>query len=339
MKTMARAWLVRCGIGSSYADRFEEGFVAIGCGSVDLGDPAQFKTRDAIEVGYRQARPTVRDGVVYADVGMLFRFCNVMQVGDWAVTYYRGSREYRIGKVASDCYLDPNFEPSDPGVTYVRKVVWEERVSRDVLKAATKSTLGGIQTLFALSDEVLSDLLQAGRRKLNEPALSPETEKAELQELKEDIAEKAHELIKDKIFKLSDSEVPELVAAILRAMGLKTRVAPPGPDRGVDVWASPDGLGFMEPRIKVEVKHRPKDQIGANTLRSFLGALRPGDKGLYVSSGGFSKEARYEAERANVPLTLIDLDELARLVVEHYGKFDTDGQALLPLVRLYWPAE
>jgi len=30
----------------------------------------------------------------------------------------------------------------------------------------------------------------------------------------------------------------------------------------------------------------------------FIGILRPGQKGLFVSFGGFSKEARYEAERS-----------------------------------------
>ncbi len=52
-----------------------------------------------------------------------------------------------------------------------------------------------------------------------------------------------------------------------------------------------------------------------------------------MSTGGFSKEARYEADRANVPVMLVDLDELARLVVEHYDGFDADGRALLPLKR------
>jgi predicted Mrr-cat superfamily restriction endonuclease len=33
-------------------------------------------------------------------------------------------------------------------------------------------------------------------------------------------------------------------------------VSPPGADRGVDVLASKDRLGFEEPRIKAEVKHR-----------------------------------------------------------------------------------
>ena len=331
--------MIRCGAGSAFAERFEKGFVAIGCGSADIGDPSKIPTREELELRYREARPQVKDGVVYADVGMLFRFCQVIKVGDWVVTYYRATREYRVGKIASDCYFDPKFEPTDPGIACVRKVTWEKRVSRDVLKAASKNTLGGIQTLFLLNEEVLNDLLQPSGSNSDKPSATAETEKVALQEIKEDIAEKAHELIKDKILQLSDSELPELVAAILRAMGLKTRVSPPGPDRGVDVWASPDGLGFVEPRIKTEVKHRPKEQIGSQVLRSFIGALRPGDKGLYVSSGGFTKEAKYEAERATLPLTLIDLDELAQLVTEHYAKFDTEGQTLLPLVRIYWPSE
>jgi restriction system protein len=79
--------------------------------------------------------------------------------------------------------------------------------------------------------------------------------------------------------------------------------------------------------------------MGAQDLRSFLGGLRAGDKGLYVSSGGFTKDSKYEADRANVPVTLIDLDGLANLVVEHYPHFDSEGQTLLPLVRIYWPNE
>jgi restriction system protein len=87
----------------------------------------------------------------------------------------------------------------------------------------------------------------------------------------------------------------ELVAALLRAMGYKARVTPKGPDRGRDVVASPDGLGFQHPRVFAEVKHRPKDSMGAERIRSFLGGLREGDCGLYVSTGGYTKDAHYEA--------------------------------------------
>jgi restriction system protein len=160
-----------------------------------------------------------------------------------------------------------------------------------------------------------------------------------LELVKEDKVEQAHEFIKDKLTSLDEDEMEELVASILRAMGYKARRTPKGPDRGVDVKASPDGLDFEEPRIKAEVKHRQRTPMGSQEIRSFIGALREGDRGLYVSTGGFSKDAKYEADRANVPVTLVNLDELAHLVVMHYEKFDSDGRSLVPLTKIYWPAE
>ncbi len=77
--------------------------------------------------------------------------------------------------------------------------------------------------------------------------------------------------------------------------------------------------------------------MGSPDLRSFLGGLREGDRGLYVSTGGFTKEAGYEAERSKIPLTLLDLDDLVACIVTHYESFDTEGRTLLPLVRVYWP--
>ncbi len=127
-----------------------------------------------------------------------------------------------------------------------------------------------------------------------------------------------------------------LVAGVLRAMGYRTTVAEAGPDRGVDIFASPDGLGLEEPRIFVEVKHRAA-QMGSKEIRSFVGGRRKGDKCLYVSTAGFSKDAHYEADRAEVALQLITLPKLRQLVVDYYEKLDPETRALVPLRRLYWP--
>ena len=128
----------------------------------------------------------------------------------------------------------------------------------------------------------------------------------------------------------------ELVAGILRGMGYKTMMSPRGADRGKDIVASPDGLGLESPKIKVEVKHR-NGSMGSSNIRNFLGGLRHGDKGLYVSTGGFTKDAHYEAERANIPLTMIDSDQLVRLIIQHYDSFDPETRTLLPLRKIYWP--
>ncbi|MNC27057.1 hypothetical protein D3C75_752170 [compost metagenome] len=77
--------------------------------------------------------------------------------------------------------------------------------------------------------------------------------------------------------------------------------------------------------------------MGSNQIRSFTGGLRVGDRGIYVSSGGFTKEAKYEAERSNIPLSLIDLDLLAELVTQYYDQFDSETRTLIPLRKIYWP--
>jgi len=56
-----------------------------------------------------------------------------------------------------------------------------------------------------------------------------------------------------------------------------------------------------------------------------------------MSTGGFTKDAHYEAERSSIPLTLMDLDELTAAITDHYEKMDPEARALLPLTRIYWP--
>ena len=130
----------------------------------------------------------------------------------------------------------------------------------------------------------------------------------------------------------------ELVAGILRAMNYKTQVSPPGSDLGRDILASPDGFGFEQPRIVVEVKHR-KGTIGSQEVRSFVGGRHKDDRGLYVSTGGFTKDARYEADRSSVPLTLWTLDELTKALLDNYEQTDSRTRALVTLRTFYAPAD
>jgi restriction system protein len=97
-------------------------------------------------------------------------------------------------------------------------------------------------------------------------------------------------------------------------------------------------LGLEEPRIFAEVKHRKNTTMGAPAIRAFLGGRKPGDRCLFISTGGFTREAKYEAERAIVPLTLVDLPLLRDLLLEHYEQADTATRRLVPLTRMYWPS-
>jgi restriction system protein len=329
---MSQAWMVRAGEGGEVIDDFSRGFVALGWH--ELSDLSSATTRETIRDMYLRALPGQKARKAAGAIGMIFNFRNVMRRGDKVVSCYPGSREYLVGTIDSDYFYDPSEIPKYP---HLRKATWEGRVSRDRLPFSSRKSLGPPLTVFAINEEAWASIAAALGADATMPEQETEEEKAELEESREETVATAHELIKDQVIRLDDSELEQLTAALLRAMGYRTRVTPKGPDRGVDIFASPDGLGFQEPRIKVEVKHRPRTTMGSQDLRSFLGGLREGDRGLYVSTGGFTKEAGYEAERSKIPVTLLDLDDLVTYIVTHYESFDIEGRTLLPLVRVYWP--
>lgn len=330
---MKSGWIVRAGEGGYLFEDFEKGLVAIGWSA--MGDVSALDTRKKMADAYIAAYPDSKEGKRPNQIAMVDKFRNEMQVGETVVTYDPQSRNYLVGEITSNYEYRPKIIAGYP---QTRQVKWLGKVSRDRLKLETRNSLGATLTLFKLNESVLADFMAAlsGNASPNQP--DDDTVDIEVVTTKEDTVNRSKELIKDKIMALDADEMEQLVAALIRAMGFRARVTAKGPDRGVDVIASPDGLGLLEPRIKAEVKHRGAS-MGSQQIRGFIGALRQGDKGIYVSTGGFTREARYEAERSNIPVTLIDIDLLAELIVDNYDNFDLDGKALIPLVRIYWPAD
>jgi restriction system protein len=127
-------------------------------------------------------------------------------------------------------------------------------------------------------------------------------------------------------------EFQDLVADLLRAMSYHVSwVSPPGKDGGVDILAWPDPLGTRPPRIKVQVK-RQQQAVSVDGLRSFMAVLGEDDVGLFVCTGGFTKDAEFEARtQEKRRITLISLDKLFDLWVEHYEKLTDQARRRLPL--------
>jgi len=155
----------------------------------------------------------------------------------------------------------------------------------------------------------------------------------------EEADETARQEIRDHLAKLPPYDVQDLVAALLRAMGYHVAwVAPPGPDKGVDIVAYTDPLGASGPRIKVQVKRRA-DKIAVAEIRSFFAVLGNADVGIFVCLGGFSAEAQAEARNQEVRrISLMDVDELIDLWVEHYDRIPESSRQFLPLKPIYYLA-
>lgn len=325
--------MIRAGRGGVYAaDWLERGIIGIGWdfGGADITG----MNREKIRAAYAAAHPSESKQKVAASVGQVYRFAHCMAQGSTVVMYDPAERLYHIGVISGPC--KPSNESES--LTYTRTVEWGKTALRDALSPASKNSLGGIQTIFAVSDEAMSDLEAAGSKSAcNDSSADTDDNAANDEETLAATYDNGIELIKDRVNQLDWEDMERLVAGMLKAMGYCARVMPKGPDGGRDVVASPDALGLESPRIVAEVKHR-KGAMGAPAVRSFIGGLRAGDRGLYVSTGGFTKEARYEADRANVPVRLLDLDAFVRHYVDIYDKANDDTRSILPLTRIWWPA-
>lgn len=336
-----RTWLVRAGKNAVFIDDFRaNSHVAIGWR--ETGPIQPDADDDALTDLFDRTFPSAKPGTRRVWQAQIRRFLTEMRVGDRVATYDPNVRVYLLGTV----YGDPEWR--DGPLPRVRAVRWTHQTPRDVLSVETRNGLGSIATFFRASQDASDELwakavpLDSAAAVASPPAPAEQVHDEETQTaetiLREEVREKAEQFIEDRIASLDWQQMQELVAGILRAMGYHATVSAEGSDRGVDIFASPDGLGLQEPRIFVEVKHR-SGAMGADELRSFLGGRRAGDRCLYVSTGGFTKEARYEADRAVVPLTLITLPKLRELLLQHYEQLDPAARALVPLQRLYWPVE
>lgn len=338
MRTM---WMIRGDAGRLY-DEFRD-TQSVGIGFAELaGQLNAGVSRDELVAIYQARIPEAKRGRAISAASQAYRFVNVMAKGDHVVTYSPGNRTYLVGVVTGDA--DVLDAASESGLTARRSVQWlPHEVDRDDLDEASRNMLGSVLTVFTIAEPTASRLVHLARdgRSTGSAQAPPSSPDSQAVDDAEDrlagLDALALERIKDQVNALDWDEMQELVAGVLRAMGYRTQVSPPGADRGRDILASPDGFGFQQPRIVVEVKHRA-GRMGSAEVRRFLGGRHRDDRGLFVSTGGFTREAHYEADRAQVPLTLWTLDELTRTLLDNYPGTDTETKRLIPLRMFYVPA-
>jgi restriction system protein len=208
----------------------------------------------------------------------------------------------------------------------------------------------GVEALAAHPDP--EDLMQTAGRlyrdwKRTQPDAAPASEDTDVEVdhlpsvlMLEEAEDAARTEIQDYLTSIPPYDFQELVAALLRAMGYHVAwIAPPGPDRGIDIVAYTDPLGATGPRIKVQVKRR-SDRIAVQEVRSFMAVLSATDVGIFVSRGGFTADAHTEARhQENRRISLLGTEELLELWVAHYAAIPEEHRALLPLKPVYFLAQ
>ncbi len=84
---------------------------------------------------------------------------------------------------------------------------------------------------------------------------------------------------------------------------------------------------------------RRADKIAVQEVRSYVAVLSDRDVDIFVSTGGFTTGAHSEARhQENLRVTLVGMDDLFNLWVEHYERMPETAMQRLPLTSICYLA-
>lgn len=121
------------------------------------------------------------------------------------------------------------------------------------------------------------------------------------------------DIIIDVVKKIHPDQFERLCQRILRELGfLNVEVTGKANDGGIDGIGMLRLGGVMSFHVVFQAK-RYKDSVGSSVVRDFRGAMiGRADKGLIITTGNFTREAKKEARRDGAPpIDLIDGSDLA----------------------------
>lgn len=120
-----------------------------------------------------------------------------------------------------------------------------------------------------------------------------------------------------RIIKMDETDFEILVNQLISQMGFgRAETTQPSHDRGIDGYIYGDRLGLNV--ICVQAKRYDGHNVQRQEIDRFIGALE-GRDGVFVTSSGFSPEARKKAEKTctNSKIALIDGEQLVGFMIEY----------------------
>ena len=147
-----------------------------------------------------------------------------------------------------------------------------------------------------------------------------------------------NELVKDLLEELktvSPSQFEYIVVDLLVKMGYggsykdAAKAIGGTGDEGLDGVISEDRLGLS--RIYVQAKRWGNTNVGHAEIRNFSGALdfKHAEKGVFITTSGFTRDAQQAVERSSKRIILIDGSQLAKLMIEYDVGVTTENEIKL----------
>jgi restriction system protein len=294
-------WLVRAGGAGEREQVALDNNVAV-VGWEEMPDLVSCSTREQLQALLRDTYPAEKPRTLASWQNQIWPVRNVMQVGDLVALPLKSRAAIAFGIITGD-YVYRRDLPGAP--MHTRPVEWLAQVPRSAFDPDVLFSFGAFMSVCRVErndaeQRVRGMLAQktwaapSSRARPSTPALRIATASAPLSIA--DFEERSHAMIRDRIAqRFKGHRLASLVATLLEVQGFQSRVAPPGPDGGVDILAGSGPLGFDAPRLAVQVKSQDA-KVDVRVLREMAGVMHrfQADHGLLVAWGGFNQSVRAE---------------------------------------------
>ncbi len=317
-------WVVRGGNYNELASQVAQK-QAVALGWATTLNMAEISTRDALRERMEEIQP---GSGTRGAVSQMFRFAKDIQDSDFILTPEKATKVIHVSRCTGAYRFDPSVFSSD--YPHVRPVKYLFSIERETLPVTVRNILGGLLTVFR-ADNALP-FIQPPDSSGDGP--DPPPDDAEPDQWADEIEGQARGQILEALDEIEHHDFQLFVAGLLEALGYKSKVGQKGKDGGVDVLAFPDVFGLASPRIKVQVKNQ-KALAGIKDVGYLHGVLGAGERGLFVCTGGFSRDAQNAPFVRDGRVALIDGHQLLDLILQHYEEMPRSAQSLLPLRRVY----
>ena len=325
-------WLVRAG---KYGERedfaLKNKMVVIGWD--DVPDLAAIKDRKELAALLAQVYLDAKPKTLMAWESQLWAFSKDIAIGELVAMPLKHRSVIALGEITGDYAYRKDHPPES---RHARPVKWLKELPRSAFDKDLLYSLGSARTIARISRndaEARVRKMLAGKKPIELEGKNNGEEPDAVVNIEEVARDQISEYI---IRKFKGHGLSYLVGAILQAQGYQVRVAPEGPDGGVDIIAGRGALGFEQPRLVAQVKST-SSPADVSVLRELQGVMSSfgADQGLIVSWSGYKGSVEKEAARQYFKIRLWDANDLVIMLQENYELLPEDIQAELPLKRIW----
>jgi restriction system protein len=328
--------------GEFEAEALDSGRLTIGFQMNE--DLSGIKDRDGFIPLLMAAFPDSKPKRLSNFAAQLNQFVNGMQDGDLVVCPIKTSSTVAIGRVVG------SYAPHPQSGKPTRTVEWlRTELPRSTFKQDMLYSFGAFNTVCEVRRNNALSRVEAVLKTGTDPGhgTTPDLPASASSATSADATDDANDLVdlgqiaRDQIEQRLSSvftghDLTNVVAAILRAQGMRVRVSPPGADGGIDLVAGSGPLGLESPRIVAQVKSG-EYVIQDPDLKSLIGNIHEtkADYGLLVSWNGFTSPVRKRVNEMYFQVRLWDRQEIIDNLFAAYDRLPEEITAELPLKRVW----